>query len=136
MTLPNSLVLGSQVVNYSQLAHEHGLIVHAEVGIGYEVPWREVEAMLLEAARRTPGLVATPPPFVLQKRLGDYAPVYEINGYTHEAAQAPRILSALIASVQDVFAERGVQIMTPSYVADPADAKVPPRPAAHRSRHR
>ena len=64
---------------------------------------------------------------MLQKRLGDFAPVYEINGYTDDASAAPATLSALIANVQDVFAERGVQIMTPNYVADPADAKIPPR---------
>ena len=126
VTVPNSLVLASSVTNYSRLAGERGLILHAEVGIGYETPWREVETMLIEAARRTPALRADPPPFVLQKRLGDFAPVYEINGYTDDASAAPMTLSALIANVQDVFAEHGVQIMTPNYVGDPADEKVPP----------
>jgi small-conductance mechanosensitive channel len=126
VTLPNALVLGSQVTNFSLLARERGLILHTDVGIGYEVPWREVEAMLLEAARRTPGLLAQPAPFVLQKRLGDYSPVYEINGYTDDAGASPATYSALHACIQDVFAEKGIQIMTPSYVADPPDAKVPP----------
>lgn len=129
VTLPNALVLGSQVTNYTTLARSEGLILHAEVGIGYETPWREVEAMLLEAAARTEGLMASPAPFVLQKRLGDFAPVYEINAYTQDERAAQATLTRLLAAVQDVFAERGVQIMTPNYVADPAQAKIPPRPA-------
>ena len=85
--------------------------------------------MLLEAAARTEGLMASPAPFVLQKRLGDFAPVYEINAYTQDERAAQATLTRLLAAVQDVFAERGVQIMTPNYVADPAQAKIPPRPA-------
>lgn len=126
VTIPNSTVLASQVTNYTSLAGSAGLILHAEVGIGYETPWREVEEMLLAAAARTEGLLAEPRPFVLQKALGDFAPVYEINAYTRDEKAAPRTLTALLASIQDVFAERGVQIMTPHYVGDPPDAKIPP----------
>jgi len=39
------------------------------VGIGYETPWRQVEAMLLEAVARTPGLLKDPAPFVIHKGL-------------------------------------------------------------------
>jgi small-conductance mechanosensitive channel len=127
VTVPNALVLGSQVTNYSQLARREGLILHTEVGIGYEVSWQQVEEMLLEAARRTEGALRDPAPFVLQKKLGDYSPVYEINIYTRDEKAMPETYTRLHAAIQDVFAERGVQIMTPSYVADPPEAKVPPR---------
>jgi small-conductance mechanosensitive channel len=127
VTVPNSVVLGSQVTNYTQLARDRGLILHTDVGIGYEVPWQQVEEMLLEAARRTEGALRDPAPFVLQKKLGDYSPVYEINIYTRDEKAMPETYTRLHAAIQDVFAERGIQIMTPSYVADPAEAKVPPR---------
>jgi small-conductance mechanosensitive channel len=54
VVVPNSEILGKSVVNYTALAHEHGLILHTIVGIGYETPWRQVEAMLLRrpSARR------------------------------------------------------------------------------------
>ena len=52
--LPNSTILQSAVTNYSTLAASRGLILHTSVGIGYEVPWRQVEGMLLAAAERTP----------------------------------------------------------------------------------
>lgn len=130
VTVPNAVVLASEVTNYSQFARGDGLILHTEVGIGYETPWAEVEAMLLEAARRTPGALTAPPPFVLQKSLGDYSPIYELNLHTRDEKAMQATYSALHANIQDVFAERGVQIMTPHYVGDPAEAKIPPRGAA------
>ncbi len=118
--------MGSEVINYSHFTREGTLILHTEVGIGYEVAWQDVEAMLIEAARRTPGALANPAPFVLQTGLGDYSPVYELNIHTRNEKAMPATYSALHAAIQDVFAERGVQIMTPHYVADPPDAKIPP----------
>ncbi len=50
IVIPNSLILNTDVVNFSALALDAGLILHTIVGIGYETPWRQVEAMLLEAA--------------------------------------------------------------------------------------
>ena len=46
IVVPNSLILNNHVMNYSTLAQSCGLILHTTVGIGYETPWRQVEAML------------------------------------------------------------------------------------------
>jgi len=46
VVIPNSTILNSAVTNYSNFARDHGLILHTTVGIGYAVPWRQVEAML------------------------------------------------------------------------------------------
>ena len=37
------------------------------------------------------------------------------------------VLTALHANIQDVFNEYGVQIMSPHYLGDPAQAKVVPK---------
>ena len=66
-------ILNNNIINYSTLARDQGLILYTTVGIGYETPWRQVEAMLLAAAERTPGILKQPPPFVLQKALGEFA---------------------------------------------------------------
>ncbi len=129
--VPNSVILTSQVVNYSSYAATDGLILHTTVGIGYEVPWRQVEAMLLLAASRTPGLRPTPPPFVLQTSLGDFAINYELNVYCDDAHAMVSLYAALHRNIQDVFNEYGVQIMTPAYVADPAIPKVVPKDQWH-----
>jgi len=127
VVVPNATILTSEVVNYSTLATSQGLILHTTVGIGYEAPWRQVEAMLLMAAERTPGLLKEPAPFVLQTALADYAVNYELNVYCGEARQMHRLYTALHRSIQDVFNEYGVQIMTPSYEADTPDPKLVPR---------
>jgi small-conductance mechanosensitive channel len=127
IVIPNSNIMNTHVINYSSLAAQHGLILHTTVGIGYETPWRQVEAMLIEAAGRTPGLLRNPPPFVLQKALGDFAVTYEINVYTDQPQAGPRLYAALHRSILDVFNEYGVQIMTPAYEGDPEQAKVVPK---------
>jgi small-conductance mechanosensitive channel len=124
VVIPNSQILGGEVLNYSSLAHSHGLLLHTEVGIGYETPWRQVEAMLLEAARRTNGLGTEPRPFVLLKRLGDFAVTYELNAPCVEVKAMNPLYSALHRNILDVFNEYGVQIMTPAYEGDTELPKV------------
>lgn len=122
--VPNSTILAGHIVNYSTFAREHGLILHTTVGIGYEVPWRQVEAMLKLAAERTPGLLREPKPFVLQKSLGDFAVNYELNVYVDDPHGMATRYSELHKNVLDAFNEYGVQIMTPAYEGDPDQPKV------------
>ena len=129
LIVPNSLILSSNIVNYTSLARERGLVLHIAVGIGYEIPWRKVEAMLLLAAERTPGLLREPAPFILQQSLADYAVNYELNVYCDTPAEMNRLYTELHRSVLDVFNEYNVEIMSPSYIAiaDPALPKLVPK---------
>ena len=79
VTIPNSFIMSSHTVNYSASAREYGLIIHSEVTIGYDVPWRQVHQLLIEAALNTPGVIDDPRPFVLETSLSDWYPVYQIN---------------------------------------------------------
>jgi small-conductance mechanosensitive channel len=97
------------------------------VGIGYETPWRQVEAMLLLAAERTPGLLREPRPFVLQKALGAFCVTYEINAYCADAHAMASLYAELHRHILDVFNEYNVQIMTPAYEGDPEQPKVVPK---------
>lgn len=126
VVIPNSNIMSSDVINYSQLAKTEGLLLHTKVGIGYDTPWRQVEVMLIEAAVRTNGVDKERTPFVLQTSLGDFAVEYQINAYCKEVKNLPRIYSELHANIQDVFNENGVQIMSPAYVADPERPKLVP----------
>ena len=126
VVIPNSSILNDNVTNYSHMARRGGVILHTVVGIGYDTPWRQVEALLLMATERTEGLKKDPPPFVLQKSLGDFAVNYEVNAYCDNEHHMPALYSALHANIQDVFNEHGVQIMSPAYEADPAGPKIVP----------
>ena len=124
VVIPNSEILSGEVVNYTSLSRDRGLVLHTEVGIGYETPWRQVEAMLLAAAARTPGLGPKPEPYVNLKKLGDFAVVYELNAPCGDVLGMARQYTALHQNVLDVFNEHGVQIMTPAYEGDPPEPKI------------
>jgi small-conductance mechanosensitive channel len=127
VTIPNAVLQNSSVVNFSALSRDGGLMLQTEVGIGYEVPWRQVHAMLLEAAARTTGLLAEPAPFVLQRSLGDFSVIYQLNVHKAQAEQLVHSYSTLHQNILDVFNEYGVQIMTPAYEGDTPVPKVVPR---------
>jgi small-conductance mechanosensitive channel len=127
IVIPNSVLLTSSIINYSTKAKEDKLIIHTTVGIGYETPWRMVDAMLKLAVERTDGLLKQPPPFVLKTLLGDFAITYEINAYCNDSTRLPSIYSMLHQNILDVFNENNVQIMTPAYMHDPDIPKVVPK---------
>lgn len=117
VTIPNSFIMSSHTVNYSASAREYGLIIHSEVTIGYDAPWRQVHQLLMEAALNTPGVIDDPRPFVLETSLSDWYPVYQINAYIREADKLAQIYSDLHQNIQDRFNEAGVEIMSPHYMA-------------------
>jgi len=112
ITIPNSMVLGSHIINYSSSAQ---LILHTTVTIGYDVPWRQVHELLIAAARATDRIVADPKPFVLQTALNDFSVSYELNAYTDTPSAMASVYSALHQNIQDRFNEAGVEIMSPHY---------------------
>lgn len=109
--------MSSHTVNYSTSAREYGLIIHSEVSIGYDIPWRQVNQILIDAALNTPGVVDDPRPFVLETSLSDWYPVYQINAYIKEADKMTQIYSDLHQNIQDKFNEAGIEIMSPHYMA-------------------
>ncbi|MCX2688070.1 mechanosensitive ion channel [Pseudomonas sp. DCB_AW] len=129
LTLPNSMITGAVTRNYSRAVQGQGYIVDTVVTIGYDTPWRQVEAMLVAAAERTEGILEKPRPQVFQTGLSDFYPEYRLVAQAVPSAPRPRaeLLSLLHANIQDVFNEHGVQIMSPHYLGDPQQEKWVPR---------
>jgi small-conductance mechanosensitive channel len=129
VTIPNSAILSGNTYNYTSNTTEEGLILNTSVTIGYDVPWRKVHEMLIEAASRTEGVRQEPKPFVLQTSLDDFYVSYQINCYTESADKAAKIYSELYGHIQDVFAEEKVEILSPHYRAerDGNPLTLPPR---------
>jgi len=128
ITLPNALIVGAVTKNYSRTVKGDGYIVDTVMTIGYDTPWRQVHAMMIEAARRTEGVLAAPAPQVFQTALSDFYVEYRLVVQAHATAPRPRaqVLADLHTNLQDVFNQNGVQIMSPHYLGDPAQAKVVP----------
>lgn len=117
VTIPNAAILNGSTVNYSSSAKELGLILNTTVTIGYDVPWKDVHQLLIDAALKTDLVLHDPQPFVLQTSLDDFYVSYQINAYTNEAGKGAKIYSQLYANIQDGFNEAGVEILSPHYRA-------------------
>ena len=127
--VPNSYALQNTTHNFSRPVAGPGFVVNTGVTIGYSTPWRQVHAMLEEAARRTKDLAADPAPLVRQTRLSDFYVEYRLIAYApiEGASKRMEMLSQLHAHVQDVFNEHGVQIMSPHYMTETAEPQVVPK---------
>lgn len=128
LTISNASILGATTKNYSRTVPGAGFVLDTTVTIGYDTPWRQVHAMLIEAATRTEGISKDTAPQVFQTALNDWYPVYRLVCHATPTEPRPRalLLSALHASIQDVFNTYGVQIMSPQYFEDPKEAKLVP----------
>lgn len=117
VTIPNATVLNGHSVNYSSTAKTFGLILNTTVTIGYDVPWQQINELLIKAAEATDGIMNNPKPFVLQTALNDFNVSYQINAYTDRPNQMAALYSNLYQNIQDKFNEAGVEIMSPNFLA-------------------
>ena len=126
VTLSNANVFSAVIRNYSRTTGGEGYILDTTVTIGYDTPWRQVEAMLLEAAGRTNGIAAEPRPRVFQTALSDSYPEYRLvrNATPTQPRTRASASSDLHENIQDVFNQYGVQIMSPHYMHDPNAEKI------------
>jgi small-conductance mechanosensitive channel len=130
VTIPNSKILTSNIINYSDPARSNGLIIYTTVTIGYDAPWRTVHQLLMEAACNTDGVMKEPAPFVLQTSLDDFFVSYQLNVYIQDVLNMINIKSDLHQNIQDSFNRGGVEIMSPHYrsIRDGNETTIPKSP--------
>ncbi|MDR2579018.1 MAG: mechanosensitive ion channel family protein [Chitinispirillales bacterium] len=117
ITIPNSTILSSNIVNYSVAANEQGVVLFQAVDISYDITWERVNKLLIEAAIKTEHVQPDPPPFVLVRELGSSATTYQINIYTKRPDLQARIYSELNRHILDIFQRDGIDMVTPIYEA-------------------
>jgi small-conductance mechanosensitive channel len=127
ITVPNSVLVSDNIINYSRIQGEARTVISTMVTIGYDTPWRQVQAMLLLAAERTPGVRKDPAPSVRQTALSDYYIEYSVHFAPVEVKEKNKVISELHLKILDVFNEFNVQITSPNYVADPPESQVIPK---------
>jgi small-conductance mechanosensitive channel len=117
VSFPNQMILNTCVVNYNSSIKSDfdGYIVHASITMGYDVPWRVVHDILINAALKTEFTEKSPPPFVNQTKLDDFYCWYEINVYTKNVNRLPGIYSDLYKHIQDGFAESNISMYAPHF---------------------
>jgi small-conductance mechanosensitive channel len=127
ITIPNAVVVASPIRNYTRLGGGERTLLTTKVSIGYDVPWRQVQALLIAAARKTPGVRDLPEPYVYQRALSDFYVEYELFASLADPTQRVACLSELHARILDEFNEHGVQIMSPHFLGQPEHAVVVPK---------
>ena len=130
ITIPNSSLVGATVINWSRLEADHAQI-RATVTIGYDTPWRQVQAMLIAAAARVPRILAEPAPFVVQRALSDFYVEYDLRCAIADTKSRFSVLSELHGEIQDEFNAHGVQIMSPHFESQPAQPVLVPKANWH-----
>ena len=117
VTFPNLIILGSNIINYNTSSDEdeEGLIIFAEVTVGYSVQWQTVHDILINAALITDHVQKKPKPFVLQTQLDDFYACYQINCYTKEVSRVPLIYTLLYENIQNGFRESGLDLTSAHY---------------------
>lgn len=133
ITIPNSAILNGHTINFTTASEQkQGLILHATVTIGYDIPWRQVHELLIRAAEQTIEISEDPKPFVLQTALGDFSVSYQINAYTSKPSKMAAIYSDLYKNIQDEFSRAEIEILSPMYNAvrdgNATTAPPPPKP--------
>ena len=133
VSIPNATVLGASIINYSLARREiaQPVVIATTVTIGYDVPWRQVHRLMLDAASATAGISQEMPPFVLQTSLNDFHISYELSAYVEDVDTYRSTLSDLLGAIQDQFAGAGVEILSPGYHAmrNGNGSTVPPWPS-------
>lgn len=127
ITIPHAVLVAAKTVNYSRHAAEGEAKVGTTVTIGYDAPWRQVHALLLQAADYTTGVRKEPAPRVWQKALANFYVEYElVVSLDHPDERVP-ILSELHMHIQDAFNDAGVQIMSPAFESQPEKKVIVPK---------
>ncbi len=126
INIPNAVMVNSISKNYSRMSEDTDIVLQTSITIGYDTPWRQVEAMLIQAAEKTEGLSKSTPPVVLKSCLTDFYIEYRLNAQIQVPETRIKVKSNLHENILDIFNENDVQITSPNYVADPPEKQTVP----------
>jgi small-conductance mechanosensitive channel len=111
LVVPNSQISGSDILNYF---YPHPL--HMEriyVGAHYRHPPYLVKTALLDAARRSKGVLDKPSAQVHLFSFDDSAITYELRAWLEDFADKPAILNRVRSAIWEEFRRRGLTIPFP-----------------------
>ena len=108
LTIPNLYIATKPV----KLTRKSDTVIYSEVSLGYDVPRRQVEATLKEAAQAT-GLKD---PYVYITKLGDFSVNYKVHGFLEDTSKYFSSISELNGQVMDKLHQAGIEIVSPGFV--------------------
>lgn len=125
LALPNTFLIANPV----SVVRSSGAIVGTTVTLGYDVHHQDAEAALLQAAEAC-GLAE---PFVRLLELGNFAVAYRVSGLLQDTTGLVTVRSQINRCVLDALHAAGIEVMSPSVMAQrplAAGQRVMPAPRA------
>jgi small-conductance mechanosensitive channel len=114
VSVSNLDITNNLLKNYSR---ESPIIINVQLGLGYDIKKKIAKNLLLEAAKKTEGVLNTPEPYVLFMELGDFSITYNLKAYIDQPHNLIQIKSQLIENIIDTFDENNMEILSPHYTA-------------------
>ncbi len=123
--IPNLTVMNREIHNFSALQE---VALNVQVTLGYDVDKDYAQETLIEAARKTKGILSSPnrEPFVLLRELGSYSITYELNAFTNEPNRLVQVKSELISNMLIELKKADIVIATPTLIAIKGEEKTLP----------
>jgi potassium-dependent mechanosensitive channel len=112
--VPNSALITAEVVNHSRPTTS--LRIRVTVGVAYGTDTDHVRRVLLEVAKTTDGVLATPAPEVRLEEFADSAMSMALYCWIPNARDDLRIGSALRFAIERAFREASIEIPFPQRV--------------------
>jgi small-conductance mechanosensitive channel len=127
VNIPSSVMVSAISRNSMRFAAPGGTALRTTLAVGYDTPWRQVHGLLLEAAKRTPGVLPSPPARVFQRALSTFFVEYVLFLQFDRNLSRVDVSTTLHATILDTFNAHGVQIMVPAFEGQPERRIVVPR---------
>ena len=112
VVIPNGQLSKATIVNYDQPGRLHRVMV--PVQIERSAPPTAAKAMLVEAARSTPGVVAEPAPFAWVTNIADPVVDYQAYMWIDDYTITPRVQADFASLVWYLSYRRGVPLPNPA----------------------
>ena len=140
IVMPNSVLSGATIVNFSQPARLHR--VKVDLQVAYSNPPTRAKEMLLAAARATEGVLEDPAPSVHVKVIDDPLMGYQARMWIDDYTIAPRVASDFGSLVWYLSHRMDVPLPSPAYdlfhhdpIQEATDAEITKEGLAERIRN-
>lgn len=109
VSMPNQVLLQKNIVNFSGMEYVAATV---HVLMGYSEDRNKIEALMVECAKNTDGVIQTPEPHVVLLRFDDFGSTYELRAYTNKPNEYFEIQSRIRKKIYDVFQKNGLDLTT------------------------
>ncbi|MEJ2152709.1 MAG: mechanosensitive ion channel family protein, partial [Gemmatimonadota bacterium] len=111
IVVPNNEIMRRDIINYT--ASGPHIRLRIPIGIAYNANAEKAKALIIEVAKSTEGVKATPEPVVITRRFGESSIDLELRVWIREARDRRAIGDTIGDQVKKKFDEHGIEIPFP-----------------------